>query len=418
MKRNSCILWVAAVFCFLLLSGCSQKASEAYIDVTQYGVLPSNSGKENSENLQMLLDRLPASGGTLYIPGGVYAFSENGSQTIGSHCIKMRSNVSIVGDGANTVLKPTGESEFGLDMFYFNAYLDDDLPVYLENCTFRGFVIDASDTSCRTYTSAGKGFMLNLVRNCHWENVIVQNTDATGFGMDCPIDCSISLCVAINCGKAATLDNSGASGFGIGYGYSDEESMDISLCEARDNKKFGFFFEHQGRFDQDKYSAKPANTFTVRSCTALDNAYNFGGIQAENVIYEKCSSGNALKYGYFFENVHNSKLLNCISTGEAEASFVIVQTESLLWNLKINNISVISCSSKNTKTGAMVLNHNQNKLMKQFVIRDCSFEKTETAVVLCGRMDNITVTGNRSDKNTVYYDSMVEGLISSGNSWD
>ena len=36
----------------------------------------------------------------------------------------MRSGVSILGDGEKTVLKPVGKSRYGLDMFYFNDYLD------------------------------------------------------------------------------------------------------------------------------------------------------------------------------------------------------------------------------------------------------------------------------------------------------
>ena len=156
----------------------------------------------------------------MYIPAGEYEFAENGKQKIGSHCIKMRSGVSIVGDGEKTVLKPVGSSYYGMDMFYFNDYIDKGEALYLENCRFENFVIDGSETSCRVYTSAGKGFMFNLFKNCHFKNVTVKNTDATGFGVDCPVESTITGCTAIGCGKAATQENSGASGFGIGFGCS------------------------------------------------------------------------------------------------------------------------------------------------------------------------------------------------------
>ncbi len=287
-------------------------------DATEYGVSVDNTGAENSRNLQKLIDSLSEKGGTVYIPAGEYAFAENGTQTIGSHCIKMRSNVSIIGDGADTVLKPVGESAFGLDMFYFNEYLDTGEAVYLENCRFERFTIDAEATSLRVYTSAGKGFMFNLFRNCHWRGVTVKNTDATGFGVDCPIDSSMIDCTAIGCGKAANESSGGASGFGIGFGYADGEQIEISRCHARDNKKFGFFFEHQGRFNAEKYAAYDRHSFTVSACTAVGNLYNFGGICAMNATYEGCISQASRQYGFYFENSTDVGTVCCVSAGDAE----------------------------------------------------------------------------------------------------
>jgi len=295
----------------VLFSGCSKRGAEQKVNATQYGVTSANSGQQNSENLQKLIDKLSENGGTIYIPAGEYMFGENGTQTIGSHCIKMKSNVSIVGDGEKTVLKPVGASDYGLDMFYHNDYLDAGQPVYLENCSFENFKIDAAGTSCHTYTSAGKGFMFNLLRNCHWKNVSVYNTDATGFGVDCPIDSSMTDCIAVNCGKAANADSSGASGFGIGYGFADRESIRIEGCTAAGNRKFGFFFEHQGRFDENRYQQGNDCSFLVTRCYAENNLYNYGGICAEYAVYENCDSGDALKQIFYFENCKNCMVSGC-----------------------------------------------------------------------------------------------------------
>lgn len=283
------------------------RAMEREINAADYGLSPGNSGEENSRILQSLVDNM--SPGTIYIPAGEYLFCATGSQTIGSHCIKMKSNVSIVGAGDSTILKPVGSSREGLDMFYFNDYLDVRSPNYLENCCFENFVIDASGTTCESYSSAGKGFMLNLVRNCHWKNVTVKNTDGTGFGMDCPIDCSIENCTAVSCGKAADIDDVGASGFGIGFGYSEDECIRIVNCTAFDNKKFGFFFEHQGIFKPDMYNSKESNGFYVESCYSQSNLYNFGGISASNVVYLRCVSECAILKDFYFENSNNCKIL-------------------------------------------------------------------------------------------------------------
>ena len=192
MKKYILMLLITVLISFAITScGEAEALPDGVTDASEHGITPDNSAQENTENLQRLIDTLYQSGGTVYIPRGEYKFAAGGTQTIGSHCIKMRSGVSIIGEGELTVLKPVGESSYGLDMFYFNEYLDTGVPVYLENCNFESFVIDGEKTSSETYTSAGKGFMFNLFKNCHFKGVTVKNTDATGFGVDCPINCTI-----------------------------------------------------------------------------------------------------------------------------------------------------------------------------------------------------------------------------------
>ena len=293
-------------------AGYLPQVEEWSVDAGAAGLSPENEPIVNSTLLQRLIDTASLEGGgVILIPEGEYCFAQTGEQTIGAHCIKMRSNVTIRGMGDKTVLKPVGSSLEGLDMFYFNEYLDTGEAIYLENCRFEDFVIDASGTSCEVYTSAGKGFMFNLFRDCHWKRVTVKNTDATGFGVDCPIDSSIAECRAEGCGKAANTENAGASGFGIGFGYCEEENMVISDCVSIGNKKFGFFFEHQGRFNAVKYAATDAEGFAVRSCEAEGNLYNFGGIRALNLIYEDCRSVAARGQGFYFEASLNCETVNC-----------------------------------------------------------------------------------------------------------
>lgn len=335
----------------LLFASCFRTESKI-VNATEHGVSAENTGEENSRALQALIDKAENSGKTIYIPAGEYEFAENGKQTIGSHCIKMRSGVSILGDGEKTVLKPVGKSRYGLDMFYFNDYIDKGEAIYLENCRFEGFTIDASGTSCEVYTSAGKGFMFNLFRNCHFKNVAVRNTDATGFGVDCPIDSTIIHCSAVGCGKAAVDESSGASGFGIGFGYSADESIVISDCTALNNKKFGFFLEHQGRFNIEKYNAMPEKSFTVKGCFAKENLFGFGGINAFNTYYEDCSAESSRRFGFFFENSFASTLKSCSSDGEKEACFAIFQNigEGEIPR-DIGKISFIDCEGRNAPCG-------------------------------------------------------------------
>ena len=402
----------------LLLASCKvgddQGIAEGAHVATEHGVLPENSGEENSRNLQKLIDSLTSTGGVVYIPEGEYAFAANGTQTIGSHCIKMRSNVSIVGAGEETVLLPEGESKYGLDMFYFNDYLDTGKDAYLENCRFEDFVIDAKATSCETYTSAGKGFMFNLFRDCHWEGVTVKNTDATGFGVDCPIDSSIKNCIAIGCGKAANEENGGASGFGIGFGYSDGESLTISDCTASDNKKFGFFFEHQGRFNSEMYSAEESHDFLVKSCTASGNLYNFGGIYAMSTEYLECKSESAKKYGFYFENSLVSGALSCESLGDGEAAFAISQ----LGEYEAREISFADCAASNVPVGVSISTDTANSIT-DILIKNCEFTSIKDyTVYTSGDIRSLTLSGNGSDNASNRFDGEIETLDNRGNSWD
>lgn len=249
----------------------------------------------NTKTLQECVDKASENGGgTVYIPAGEYYFASQGlnRRNYEEYVCMPKDNVTVVGAGKETVLYPVGKSKNGLDMFYFNEYADSGFtnPQYLVNADFRDFTIDGAFANAENYTSAGKGFMINLYRDCDWFNVTVKNTDGTGFGMDCPINCTIINCEAYNCGKLATTSSAGASGFGIGTGYSEEETILIENCYAEGNKKFGVFFEHQGRFCSGKYyTATKAKSLVVTNCTAKNNYIDFGGELAVDAVFRNCN---------------------------------------------------------------------------------------------------------------------------------
>ena len=421
MMRKYLLLF-CLTFSLLFLASCnfesdSDEKSTDKINATEHGLSVENSGEENSKALQALVDKVSISGGVIYIPAGEYLFCENGRQTIGSHCIKMKSNVSIVGDGDKTVLCPIGNSEYGMDMFYYNDYLDLGEPSYLENCNFQDFVIDAAGSSCNVYTSAGKGFMFNLFKNCHWQRVTVKNTDATGFGVDCPTNGSIKECIAIGCGKAATEENGGASGFGIGFGYCDDESIIISGCTAQNNKKFGFFLEHQGRFSDERYSAEKSLTFRISDCISSGNLFNFGGICAMNTVYERCRSFGAEKYGFYFENSTSSEVLESESDGEGQAAFAILHSDKD-GNIPSSGIKFVSSSAKNSPVGVKIVGLAEASLMFDNLIDGCDLGNSPTAVYTEGKMRSLTLKNNFSQTNNIELFAKTEELSDFDNSWN
>ena len=217
------------------------------------------------------------------------------------HVIKPTDNLYIKGRGyskstTQTVLKPYTSATYSTtvnaaapDMFFFNDYsaswylLKDR---YLSNNRYEYFIIDGEKASGKAYTSSGKGFMYNLFKNTDWRYVTVRNTDGTGFGVDAPINSRIDNCIAEGCGKGLAWPNasSGASGFGIGTGIANNETFSITNSAAIGNRLFGIFFEHQNRFNGDKYEAVSGN-FTVSNTTSKANWYNYGGYRAYDLTY-------------------------------------------------------------------------------------------------------------------------------------
>lgn len=327
--------------------------------------------RNNTKILQSAMDKVSAlGGGTVYLPSGTYYFKQGGtSNRKEKFVIKCKDNVKLKGNGVKgssaTILKPlysnTNSSvSGGLDMFYFNNYSESGFShkdsdrfnitytdmdgksqtltnqkIYLDNADFEDFIIDGNDAYNKyNYDTTGKGFMINLFRDSDWNNVVVMNTDATGFGMDCPINSTVTNCVAINCGKAASESDGGASGFGIGTGYSNNEYMIIKNSYSFNNKKFGFFFEHQGRFtNSNHYPATTSKGFVVSNSFAGGNYADFGGLKAHNVTFEG-SSGVTGTSSYTIPSTGNSISVKKIGPG---ISFDYYSVNSSVVNMNIKN---------------------------------------------------------------------------------
>lgn len=251
----------------------------------------------NTTILQNAIDGVARQGGgTVLLPMGSYYFTAGGRYSHAGYVVEARSGVTVKGRGeSETTLLPygtwaqTGDYASGIDMFWYDGM---DSGVYLEDADFADLTIDGRATrgSDTGYNASGKGFFFKLFRDCDWDHVTVANTDGTGFGADFPIDCTLRDCTARACGKNATAESIGASGFGVGVGYSNDESILIENCVSDDNTKFGYFFEHQTIFGTKECTADRSDGFVVKGCSASGNLYNFGGNRAYDVSYVSCVS--------------------------------------------------------------------------------------------------------------------------------
>lgn len=315
MRRWKVLL---ALFCFLTVTSVCSMKSQAIPETsrilcqTDTGSFPEllltpdiqteEVMKQNTKELQEAIDcAAEHGGGTVTLPTGSFYFAPTENNYTDNsfiaandcewHIISCKSHVTLKGAGGpqETILYPVGEKDKPIDMFYFADLLETGTPSYLEKAEFENFTVD-----CRyavnqgKYTAKGKGFYFVLLSDCHWRNVKVWNSDGTGFGVDCPVRCSMTGCEAVQCGKQAVDGRIGASGFGIGYGYSEEDSIIISECRAFNNRRFGFFMENQHRFRPDLYRAESKEGFIVKNCIAGGNRYNYGGEYCRNLTYMDC----------------------------------------------------------------------------------------------------------------------------------
>ena len=102
----------------------------------------SASISQNTQYLQSLVDTASNSGGGIvHIPAGTYYFGESSQSSSEAFVILCKNNVTIEGENSATVLKPYGQTQSGLTMFYFNEYGDSNgrNATYLENADFRSF---------------------------------------------------------------------------------------------------------------------------------------------------------------------------------------------------------------------------------------------------------------------------------------
>lgn len=300
----------------------------------------------NTANLQYVVDAVSnAGGGVVKVAAGDYYMTMGNSDGV----ITAKNNVTIAGtlgsDGdLLTTFFPYGTHEQGLNMFRndrpnplvkedYNVYTKEQLDAideegFLINADFRDFRIDGVYVKTEgAFLAQGKGFSFVIVKDCDWYNVEVQNTNGTGFGMDelrnsNVINCSANACGTYNYtnGQGGFVDEEpsvkshvGASGFGIGYGYRKDESINVMYCLATNCQRFGIFFECQHRF---LWAKKEMQHLAVDNLYAgnnicAGNRFNMGGEYCFKAVFDRnISKKNSEEYGYpnpmkiTNENVH------------------------------------------------------------------------------------------------------------------
>ena len=189
-------------------------------------------GEDSQRALQRGYDWLSGNGGgKLYTPPGYFKLAKP---------VNPRSGVALLGAGVGV----TNFLPFG----YLAAFTYQGAETYIENIQFTDFTIDGENQQLHPvngYIPDIKGIYLQYYRNTIFDRIKIQNTGATGLGVDMPDNVSIMRVVTENCGRLGQVGSLGASGIGLGTGYLASEPIYIGQTVNKGNKNYGIFFEPQ-----------------------------------------------------------------------------------------------------------------------------------------------------------------------------
>lgn len=229
---------------------------------------------DDAPAINALIQRLSdEGGGTIYLPAGTYMLDSS---------LLWESNISLLGDGiGRTILKPrkvdADADNFSAIVNKSHTYSD---PVV--NCTFREFTIDGEEHVVGTYDSSAKGIFILYMKDCTFEDLCINNTGATGLGIDFLQNVTISRVRCYNCGRAYVVTTNeyvvGGAGIGVATMGMPVESCVISDCITEGCGNYGIFVEctNQTRLyvDDDGNMATDAQ-YTIANCQCL-NGRNYG----------------------------------------------------------------------------------------------------------------------------------------------
>lgn len=274
-----------------------------YHSVLDYGI--TTDAEDNSLKFQQMVDELSENGGgTIYVPIGTYKFDTSKGQYIEGTsgckcCIKAKSNISIVGESlSGTVFQMTGHSSQGVCMFGYN---DSVKQTPIEGCTYRNFTVNGEDCTIDTYSSDGKAFFYQYVKNCVFRDLCFIGTPATSLGIDFLDNVVIDSVYCYHSGRIHADTSPGGAGIGIGTGAWENENFVIRNCICDSCGHFGIFLEDQIIFElpNNRIPRYPKGAIIANNICRNGRNYGFGIRGGENVIFEGNESYENANGGLF-----------------------------------------------------------------------------------------------------------------------
>lgn len=367
-----------------------------YHNVLDYGI--TQDADDNSLKFQQMVDELSQNGGgTIYVPIGTYKFdTSNGQNVEGTGgckcCIKAKSNVSIVGESlTDSVFKMTGHSSQGVCMFGYNSATN---KKPIEGCTYRNFTINGEECTIDTYSSDGKAFFYQYVKNSVWRDLRLIGTPATSLGIDFLDNVVIDSIYCYESGRIHADNSPGGAGVGIGTGAWENENFIVRNCICDNCGHFGIFLEDQHIFGDAAHRTPtyPKGAIIANNICRNGRNYGFGVRGGQHVIFEGNEAYENTNGGFFSDygnksiiiqnnlirdNTGNGICLGNEKPGILETSFENVTIKD---NVVIGNETGINISQKTTNLNLI------DNIVRDNTVKDITVSATQTSCYISGNL--------------------------------
>ena len=380
-----------------------------YHNVLDYGI--TQDADDNSLKFQQMVDELSQNGGgTIYVPIGTYKFDTSNGQYIEGTggckcCIKAKSNVSIVGESlTDSVFKMTGHSSQGVCMFGYNSATN---KTPIEGCTYRNFTVNGEECTIDTYSSDGKAFFYQYVKNCVWRDLRLIGTPATSLGIDFLDNVVIDSIYCYESGRIHADNSPGGAGVGIGTGAWENENFIVRNCICDNCGHFGIFLEDQHVFGDAAHRTPtyPKGVIIANNICRNGRNYGFGVRGGQHVIFDGNEAYENANGGFFSDyqnksiviqnnlirdNTGNGICLGNEKPGILETSFENVTIKD---NVVIGNKTGINISQKTTNLNLI------DNIVRDNTVKDITVSATQTSCYISG---NLVLTADVSNLSLIH----------------
>lgn len=375
-----------------------------YHNVLDYGI--TQDADDNSLKFQQMVDELSQNGGgTIYVPIGTYKFDTSNGQYIEGTggckcCIKAKNNVSIVGESlTDSVFKMTGHSSQGVCMFGYNSATN---KTPIEGCTYRNFTVNGEECTIDTYSSDGKAFFYQYVKNCVWRDLRLIGTPATSLGIDFLDNVVIDSIYCYESGRIHADNSPGGAGVGIGTGAWENENFIVRNCICDNCGHFGIFLEDQHIFGDVAHRTPtyPKGAIIANNICRNGRNYGFGVRGGQHVIFEGNEAYENANGGFFSDyqnksiviqnnlirdNTGNGICLGNEKPGILETSF---ENVTIKGNVIIGNKTGINIGQKTTNLNLV------DNIVRDNTVKDITVSAVQTSCYISG---NLVLTADISN---------------------
>lgn len=308
--------------------------------------------------------------------------------------------MSIVGESlTDSVFKMTGHSSQGVCMFGYNSAAN---KTPIEGCTYRNFTVNGEECTIDTYSSDGKAFFYQYVKNCVWRDLRLIGTPATSLGIDFLDNVVIDSIYCYESGRIHADNSPGGAGVGIGTGAWENENFIVRNCICDNCGHFGIFLEDQHIFGDAAHRTPtyPKGSIIANNICRNGRNYGFGVRGGQHVIFEGNEAYENANGGFFSDyqnksiviqnnlirdNTGNGICLGNEKPGILETSF---ENVTIKGNVIIGNKTGINIGQKTTNLNLV------DNIVRDNTVKDITVSAVQTSCYISG---NLVLTADISN---------------------